>query len=197
MSNRRFRNATLATAAMCGAAFFTSAPAFAERGPAGQSWTPMLDQGTKEFSVSGRLEFPDFEEFDYDLDGSYGYFVRDGWELGVQVGASDFGGADRVDVGVFTEYNFNRDKRWVPYVGAAIGLGSFSYDSGSFDTETDLDDGDGAVFDIETGIKWFIRPYMAVSSAINFKFATDDVFATDDSIKDNLTSVRIGMRFYF
>ncbi|OFE12203.1 hypothetical protein PHACT_02860 [Pseudohongiella acticola] len=161
------------------------------------NWTPMLDQGTKEVSISGRLEFPDFDKLDYDLDGSYGYFLQDGWEVGAQLGAADFGGVDRLDVGVFTEYNFNRDSRWVPYVGAAIGLGSVSFDDGDFDAESDLDDGDGAVFDIETGVKWFVRPYMAISTAINFQLATDDVFATDDSIEDNITTLQIGMRFYF
>ena len=161
------------------------------------NWTPMLDKGTREVSIAGRLEFPDFEKINYDLDGSYGYFLRDGWELGVQIGAADFGGVDRVDVGVFTEYNFNRSSHWVPYLGAAIGLGSVSFDDGDFDAESDLDDGDGAVFDIEAGIKWFVRPYMAVSTAINFQLATDDVFATDNSLDDNLTTLQIGMRFYF
>lgn len=160
-------------------------------------WTPMLDKGTKEVSVSGRLEFPDFEKIDYDLDLSYGYFLRDGWEIGAQLGAADFGGVDRLDVGIFTEYNFNRDSHWVPYVGAAIGLGSVSFDDGDFDTETDLNDDEGAVFDLEAGVKWFVRPYMAISTAINFQLATDDVFATDNSLDDNLTTLQVGMRFYF
>lgn len=161
------------------------------------NWTPMLDQGTQEISIAGRLEFPDFEELNYDLEGSYGYFLRDGWEIGAQIGAADFGGVDRVDVGVFTEYNFNRDSRWVPYLGAAIGLGSVSFDDGDFDTETDLDDDEGAIFDLEAGVKWFVRPYMAISTAINFQLATDDVFATDNSLDDNLTTLQIGMRFYY
>lgn len=156
----------------------------------------MLDRGTKEISVSGRIEFPDWEEIDYDLDGSYGYFVRDGWEVGTQIGAADFGDVDRVDVGLFTEYNFNRRKRWVPYIGAALGVGSVSFDD-SFDAGSDLDDGDGWVFEVETGVKWFIRPYMAISTAINFQVATDDIFATDDNIEDNLSTFLIGMRFYF
>lgn len=158
---------------------------------------PMLDKGTKEVSIAGRLEFPDFGSLDYDLDGSYGYFIRDGWEVGARIGASDFGGIDRVDVGVFTEYNFNRESQWVPYVGAAIGLGSVSFDDGDFDTDTDLNDDDGAIFDIAVGVKYFVRPYMAISTAINFQFATEDIFATDDSIEDNLTTLQIGMRFYF
>lgn len=177
--------------AVCG--FAAGAPALAQE----SGWEPMLDQGTQEISIAGRLEFPDFKKLDYDLDGSYGYFIRDGWEVGTRIGASDFGGVDRVDVGVFTEYNFNRDKHWVPYVGAAIGIGSVSFDDGDFDSSTELNDDEGAIFDVQVGVKWFLRPYMAISTAINFQFATEDVFATDDSIEDNLTTLQIGMRFYF
>lgn len=160
--------------------------------------TPMLDAGTQEFSIAGRLEFPDFDRFDYDLDGSYGYFVADGWEIGTKIGGSNFGGGtDRFDIGGFTEYNFNRESWIVPYVGAGLGLATVSFDDDGFDSSTDLDDENGLVFDAEAGVKWFIQPYMAVSTAINFEVATDDIYATDDSVEDNLTSVQVGMRFYF
>lgn len=173
--------------------FVLGTPALADD----SGWVPKLDKGTQEISVAGRLEYPDLKKLDYDIDASYGYFIRDGWEIGTRIGASDFGGVDRVDVGVFTEYNFNRQSKWVPYVGAAIGLGSVSFDDGDFDTSTELDDEDGAIFDMQLGVKWFLRPYMAISTAINFQFATEDVFATDDSLEDNLATLQIGMRFYF
>lgn len=158
---------------------------------------PLLSQGTQEISVAGRLEFPDFDRLDYDLDGSYGYFVRDGWEVGARVGASDFGGVDRVDLGVFTEYNFNRDQMWVPYVGVAVGIGAVSFDDGDFSSSTELNDDEGVIFDIEAGVKWFLRSNFAISTAINFQFATEDVYATDDEIEDNITTLQIGMRYYY
>lgn len=176
---------------VCGIAVGT--PALADD----SNWKPKLDQGTREISIAGRLEFPDFKDLHYDLEGSYGYFIRDGWEIGARVGAADFGGVDRVDVGVFTEYNFNRESRWVPYIGAAIGLGSVSFDDGSFDSSTTLDDGDGAIFDMQLGVKWFMRPTIAITTAINFQLATEDIFATDNSLDDNLTTLQIGMRYYF
>lgn len=157
--------------------------------------TPMLDQGTKELSVAGRIEFPDFDKVNYDIDTSYGYFFRDGWETGVRVGAADFGGVDRLSFSGFTEYNFNRNQNWVPYIGAGLGLASVEFNRG-IDASTDLDD-DGWVFDMETGIKWFVRPYMAITTSIDFQVATDDIFATGDAVADNLTSLRLGMRFYF
>lgn len=160
-------------------------------------WKPMLNMGTQEVSLSGNLEFPDFDRLDYDIDLSYGYFIRDGWQIGAELGASDFGGTDRADLTAFTEYNFNRHQKWVPYVGAAIGVASVSFNDNDFDSNTNLDDDDGWVFDVEVGIKWFVRPYMAISTAIDFQFATNDIYATDDEIEDNLTSLQLGMRFYF
>jgi hypothetical protein len=158
--------------------------------------TPLLSKGTQELSVSGRLELPESDELDYDIDGSYGYFFRDGWEVGVQVLAADFGGRDRLEISGFTEYNFKRQTNIVPYLGGAIGLVTADFDNDVV-LSTTINDDDGLVFDMEGGVKFFVRPYMAVSLAINFKFATDDVFATDNSVEDNLTSVKIGMRYYF
>lgn len=161
-----------------------------------EATTPQLQEGTQELSVSGRLEFPDADELDYDLDGSYGYFFRDGWEVGAQVSASDFGGRDRVDITGFTEYNFNRDSNLVPYVGGGIGLVNASFDE-DIVVGTPIDDEDGLVFDIEGGVKYFLQPHIAVSTAIDFKFSTEDIFAVEDEIEDNLTSLKIGMRYYF
>lgn len=157
--------------------------------------TPMLDRGTRELSLAGRIEAPGLDQVDYDLDASYGYFFRDGWEIGAQVSGSDFGGTDRFDISGFTEYNFMRDSNLVPYVGGGIGLASVDVDEGIGIT-TPLDD-DGVVFDVEGGVKWFVRDYMAISSAIDFKFSPDDIFATDEEIEDNLTSIKLGMRYYF
>ena len=158
--------------------------------------TPLLDKGTQELSVSGRIEIPESDQIDYDIDGSYGYFFRDGWEVGIQVLAADFGGQDRLEIAGFTEYNFMRQSNMVPYVGAGIGLISADF-SNDVTLSTTLTDDDGLIFDIEGGVKFFVRPNMAISLAIDFKFATEDVFATDESISDNLTNIKVGMRYYF
>lgn len=168
-----------------------AAPALAQQ----ERTTPMLDQGTREISIAGRIELPGLDRVDYDLDGSFGYFLRDGWEVGARIGASDFGGADRVDIGGFTEWNFRRESDLVPYIGAGIALATVSLDDG-LGLSTELDD-DGFVFDMEAGVKYFVRPYMAITAGIDFQFSPDDIFATDDSIEDNLTSLNLGMRYYF
>lgn len=159
---------------------------------------PLLDQGTKELALSGTVEFPDFDEVDFNVDASYGYFLRDGWELGVRVLGSDLGGVERFDISGFTEYNFNRNTNMVPFVGASVGVADFSYDDGTLTGTTELDNDDTAtVIEAQAGIKWFVRPYMAVSTAIGFNISSDDVFATGDELADNLTRFRVGLRYYF
>lgn len=39
-------------------------------------------------------------------------------------------------------------------------------------------------------------PLHAISTAVNFQLATADVFATTNSLDDNLTTFQVGMRFY-
>lgn len=159
---------------------------------------PMLSKGAKELALSGTLEFPDFEKIDFDIDASYGYFFRDGWELGIRALGSDLGGVERFDVSAFTEFNFNRKSSIVPFVGASVGVANFSYDDGSFDASTNLDaDGTATVFEIQAGVKWFIRPYMAISTAIGFNVSSDDIYAADNNLEDSLTRLRIGLRYYF
>lgn len=161
-----------------------------------QQVTPLLEQGTQELSISGNLELPESDELDYDIDGSYGYFIRDGLEIGGRVGASDFGGQDRFEISGFAEYNFMRDSNLVPYVGGGIGLVTADFGD-DLVVGTPIDDDDGLVFDIEGGVKYFLQEYMAISAGIDFKLSTEDVFAAGEEIEDNLTSIKIGMRYYF
>ena len=160
---------------------------------------PMLDQGTKELAISGTLELPEFEEIDFDIDASYGYFIREGWEVGGRLLGADLGGVERFDFSLFTEYNFNRQSNIVPYIGVSVGVADVSYDEGSFDTDTSLTPNDetSTVFGVQGGIKWFVRPYMALSTSIAFNVSTDDIYQADNELADNLTRFRIGLRYYF
>ena len=45
---------------------------------------PMLLQGTREFGIGGNVNFAD--DIAYKLKLTYGYFVRDGWEIGFGLG---------------------------------------------------------------------------------------------------------------
>lgn len=161
---------------------------------------PLLSKGTKELALSGTIEIPEFEEIDFDIDASYGYFVKDGWEIGLRALGADTGGIERFSFSGFTEYNFNRSSNIVPFIGASVGLADVNFSDIrdiEFDTTLDPGDGNSTVFGIQTGVKWFLRPYMAISTSIGFDVSSEDIYLADDSFQDSLTQFRIGLRYYF
>ena len=106
---------------------------------------PMLDKGTQELALSGTIEMPEFEEVDYDIDVSYGYFVKDGWEVGGRALGAEVGESERFDFSVFTEYNFNRESNIVPYIGASVGIATVDFDDFDFDTTLTPEDDESTV----------------------------------------------------
>ena len=87
-----------------------------------------LPAGTQEASVAGNLNFNN--HYDLNLNGSYGYFVKDNWEVGTNVGLSMTKPSKTVKVGAFTEYNFTNSTNWVPYVGAAAQFATLNHTNG-------------------------------------------------------------------
>jgi hypothetical protein len=174
---------------------FTSPLLFAQSGS-----EPMLTKGTKELALSGTIEIPEFEEIDFDIDASFGYFVKDGWEIGFRTLGADTGGIERFSLSGFTEYNFNRSTNIVPFVGAAVGIADVNFngfDNIDFDSTLRPSDGNSTVFGFQGGIKWFLTPYMAISTSIGFDVSSDDIYLADNSFQDSLTRFRIGLRYYF
>ncbi len=154
----------------------------------------MLQAGTQELSIGGRIDWEDFEDIEYTLQASYGWFIADGWEFGLTGSFEDQNDVRNITLGVFTEYNFNRDSRWVPFIGVSAewALSNFSSDFDDLD-----DDISTAVFGGEIGLKYFFRPNIAVSGSFQFNWSPDDIYAVDDEIKESATTLLIGMRFYF
>ena len=142
---------------------------------------PMLSAGTQELGISGSLNLDNVTT--YSLDLSYGYFVRDNWEIGV-TGEMIGNNSNRdFNVGFFTEYNFATGSKWVPFVGGAVvwndvGLGNI--------------DDDGLAFRGTLGLKYFLRSHMAIAISTGFDWHPDN--ATDVDLAPNFD---IGMRFYF
>lgn len=157
----------------------------------GDDWVPLLHKGTQEFSVGGHVDFEDFDELEYDLRFSYGRFVADGWELGITGSFSDQSDVRHLTLGLFTEYNFNRDSRWVPFIGASAEWAGADI--------SDIDDADIDTIQLggEIGLKYFMRPNIAISGSIRFQWAADEIWEVDDALEDSATTLFLGMRFYF
>ncbi len=149
----------------------------------GDNSLPNLSAGVQEFGLSGNLDFAD--DLAYNLNVSYGHFFKDNWQIGFTASLQGENSDANIGLGLFTEYNFVRQSKWVPFVGFSAKwarLGSDSLDADSIALGLDL------------GVKYFIRENMALSFSIGSDFAFDDVFPGGDDFQK---TVKIGTRFYF
>lgn len=150
----------------------------------GDQLPPMLSEGTQEFGISGNLNFAD--DFAYNLDLSYGWFLKDNWEIGFQASVQGVESDMNIGLGLFTEYNFsNDDSKWVPFIGMSAEWAKL--DSDAFEA-------DSIALGLEVGIKYFIRENIALSFSIGAQYAFDDVFPGGDDFQEQ---INIGTRFYF
>ncbi|WP_318495505.1 outer membrane beta-barrel protein [Photobacterium leiognathi] len=158
-----------------------------------------LPAGTQELGVQGNAKLG--SGWDLNLNGSYGTFVKDNWEVGgtASVRAQDKNDAISGKLGVFTEYNFVNSTNWVPYVGAATELAGLSYDEVNGANGDLGKDGDSWALNIKlaAGVKYFINPNVALTAEANYNIATDDIDFDGDKAKDSLTNIVFGTRFYF
>jgi len=154
----------------------------------GNTALPDLSAGTQEFGIQGIAGFED--DFSAILDIRYGYFFKDNWQIGfnadvvLKEGSASNGNADSVSVRLFTEYHFDTGSKWVPFIGAGIGLATIGTDE--FETVNSLDIA-GAV-----GVKYFLRENIAISAAVDFSWIPDDALDAEFG-----GDVLFGTRFYF
>lgn len=161
----------------------------------GDSSLPDLSAGTQEFGLSGNVQFN--EDVVYNIDLSYGYFFRDNWEVGF---SADISGADtQISLGLdlFTEYNFDLNSKWVPYIGASVGLASLNSDSDTSSGLNSIEDVTSVKLGGEFGVKYFLRENIAITAAVNFEWSPDDVFGGLEEASAAASNINLGTRFYF
>ncbi|MEN8846608.1 MAG: hypothetical protein ABF377_00860 [Akkermansiaceae bacterium] len=118
-------------------------------------------KGTQEFGVSGSLNYAD--DIDYNLELSYGWLVKDQWEVGFVGGVQGTNSDNNFSLGLFTEYNWAiDDSKWVPFIGMSAKWASL--DSGAFDA-------DSIALGMDIGVKYFIRENIAISFALGAEYA--------------------------
>lgn len=144
---------------------------------------PNLSVGVQEFGLSGNVDYAD--DIAYNLNLSYGYFFKENWQVGFNAAVQGEDSDANFGLGLFTEYNFVGESKWVPFVGVSARwarLGSDALDSDSIALGVDL------------GVKYFLRENLALSFSIGADYAFDDVFPGGDDFQQ---TIKIGTRFYF
>lgn len=154
-----------------------------------------LPEGTQELALQGNLDLDYVDDYLFVLSTSYGYFIRENWEIGGVLDVNMSDKSQQFQFGGFTEYNFVNNSNWVPYLGAAAQVANLSGDDGDFDF--DFEDATALNIKLSGGVKYFINPHVAISAEVNYNISTDDINVTKDEVKDSFTRFVFGTRFYF
>ena len=177
-------------------AFVLFSSAYVGAQQTGTTLDPFLRQGTREFALSGLLDFEVRGNPALDLTGRYGFFIRDYLQVGGFAElAGNFDDVFRYGLGVFAEYHlpelsFLQAPRAMPYIGVNLGLAF---------VDSDISEDNAAlVFQPRFGVKWFIRDFFAIDTNLYFAMATDDIYLNDEDDLDAYdVGLQIGIRVYF
>jgi len=155
---------------------------------AGGSEARLMKQGTRELDINGSYDQnTGAGSFFYTALG-YGYYIRDDLELAV-AGALMF--ADTytgIHPAVSMTYDFETGTDWVPFVEANLGYGYWDFKPGTKS---------GFVYGGGGGIKYFLANNVAISLAVDYDIASEDLFEEKNGGwgKTNL-GMHYGLRYY-
>lgn len=149
-----------------------------------------LAPGTMETRVSGQFDSTTINGSLTELNISYGYFFLDNLQAGGRIGFFDNDNVTLYTVSAFTEYNFEiGSEDWLPYVEGALGLAD--------------GDGEGGVTEFavtlqaQAGIKYFLAPNVAISTAVVIDFASDEIYPDEDRYDNNDARLQLAIRYYY
>lgn len=151
-------------------------------GPAVTGNLPMLAPGVQELGINGFLNWED--DTTYALQVSYGRFITSNWMLGGKIGIDGQNSDAGYSIGGFAEYNWLTGTQWVPYVGLSLEYNRLNYDDSNLNSFRA-----GA----ELGVKYFMRPNMAISAAVGGAWNSNTAPDSDDFQKQ----INFGLRYYF
>jgi len=159
---------------------------------AATSFGQMLAAGTSELKVEGLVDFETADDTLIALNLFYGLFWFDYVEFGIEIGIEESDSISIWTIGVSGEYNFDLGNELVPYLGAGLGYARYDVDFGEQE-----DEDNAVVVNGTAGAKYFVTENVAVSGALVLQYATEDIFAEQDSVEDTDAKLEVAMRFFF
>ena len=158
---------------------------------------PDLTAGTKEFYVAGFFDGNNPLDYQFDLDGGCGVFVKDNWEVLGVAGIHVNDAVSVLGIGAATEYNFVADSEWVPFVGVGLLWGADEMDD-SISNDAERIDESTLLVRLSGGVKYFLKPDVAVSLHLDYDQSTDDIYPDQDGNLDDYTwGLKLGMRLFW
>ena len=155
----------------------------------------MISAGTSEIGISGILDVDTIDGTLFEVDGTWGRFIRDYWEAGVILGSANSDSLNRFRGGVFTEYFFDFGRVVLPYVGFSLNVFAASVD---FDYE-DSPSGSEIAYGtgLSTGLMGFLTREVALSFGLELNWASQDIFLSDNDVEDSDIRFKLGLRYFF
>src|SRR4030095_3830722 len=164
---------------LIGAALISSLPAMASAAPRA---------GDNEVLVSGGVfHQQNTDSGSFNLDGSYGYFLSPGWELGIRQAFSYSFVENARDIWTattapFVNYNFRLGETVVPYLGAFIGA---AYNDDIFN----------GLLGPNAGIKLYFLPQTFVNIGYRYEVIFNQLSKIDNGFSHGNHVANIGVGF--
>lgn len=146
-----------------------------------------LKEETQELRLSGIVDPETAGGTLFRADVAFGYFVVDNLEVGGSVNFSDDDLATSFGLGPFVEYNFDEGSQLIPFVGASLEYGHGEVGDLS---------SDAAVFGGYGGARFFLTENVAIGARLELDWATDDIYAKDDTTTDLDIRLEFGVSCY-
>lgn len=150
----------------------------------------VIPEGTHEVGFAGSLDTESAQGTDVTFAIKYGVYIADQWVIGGAFGVGDNDIATNYEVGLYSEYNWDMEGDWVPYVGLDALWAGTDLDA--------LDDTlDGAVVTPNLGLKYFFNPSVAGFGQVNYSIASDDIYTDNEgNLEDQNVGFVVGLRVY-
>lgn len=105
--------------------------------------------------------------------------------------------SDHVELGVVSTYNWDTGSAWVPFVKVGLLYAGIEIDDAIYDDDDEAD-ASGVIGRLGGGIKYFFRDNVAMSLAVNYDKATEDIYFDSDGGRDDYNvKALVGLEFYF
>lgn len=153
-------------------------------------YAKMLTQGTKELDIEGSYDDHTAAGESFWTAIGFGYFIVDNLEVCI-AGAfiyNDLQTGYHPALGL--QYNIDLGGKLVPFIGGNIGWGIWN--------NKNTEDVDAFVYGVEAGLKYFLAENVALSGAVDYDWATDNLWDEEDgTMNDKDLSIHFGLRYYF
>lgn len=154
------------------------------------SFATVIPEGTQEIGLSGSFVADTAAGTDSSLTILYGRYVMDQFVVGGAFDLQDNDLGTTYGLGAYTEYNFDVQSAWTPYLGVKVFWAGV-------DIDLDTADSDAAVLTPYGGVKYFVNDSVALFGQFDYDLASADIYIDDNlDVSSTNYGIELGIRIY-